>query len=137
MAIEKREFPYEFLVRFNPDGTVRGQHFKRLEQYVDTATGDVITEREGDAIPVGDAESAVPLQTALRDVGARLARAEEVERRRRERAEQARDDAEQAKQKAMAQTEAKRQRMIVALQNALAALTASDDEPDTHSRRST
>lgn len=94
MAIEKRQVVYEQLCRFNSDGTVRGQHVIYLDQYVETDSGEVLFEKEGHALPVGDAASGVPLESALGQIGAALARAEEIERGRREAAESARRQAE-------------------------------------------
>lgn len=74
--IEKTVTPYEYLVRFNPDGTIRGQHIRYLERI--TEGGGVLVEREGEAVSVGDATRAVLLDTALGGVAAALARATEL-----------------------------------------------------------
>jgi hypothetical protein len=81
MAIIKQQYPYEYLVRFNADGTVRGQHIKYLDKVFDEETGEVYAEKEGDALSVGDEQSAVMLDTALTEVAAGLARAEESRRK--------------------------------------------------------
>lgn len=87
MAIEKRTTPYEYLVRFNADGSIAGQHIKYLERVTDTVTGEVYSEKEGHALSVGDAKSAVMLAAALGAVGAGLSRATAVEKTKREAAE--------------------------------------------------
>ena len=74
--IEKKTVPYEFLVRFNHDGTIKGQHIKYLEVLVDA--DQVLSEKEGDALPVGD--GGMLLEAALGEVGAGLSRATEAAR---------------------------------------------------------
>lgn len=106
MAIERQTHPYEYLTRFNPDGTVRGQHIKYLTRIVDTETGEVFAEQEGDAIPVGDQRGGVILETALGEVAAALSRATEVEQQARQAAEQARGVAEQQRDAVTAERDA-------------------------------
>ena len=103
MAIKKERYPYEYLVRFNPDGSVRGQHIRYLDKVYDDETGEVYAEKESDALSVGDEQSAVMLDVALGEVAAGLARAEEANRKdagqadlRAEQAEQKRQEAEYA-----------------------------------------
>ena len=55
MAIIKQQTPYEFLVRWK-DGAVAGAHIRFLERIVEN--GVVISEKEGDAIPVSMAGGA-------------------------------------------------------------------------------
>ena len=50
MTITKQQTPYEFLVRWT-DGAVAGAHIRFLERLVED--GVVISEKEGDAKPVG------------------------------------------------------------------------------------
>lgn len=78
MSIEKREVPYEYLVRFNADGTVRGQHLRNLIQVYDTETNEIYSEKEGPALPVHAA--AIPVDVAVGEIAAALAKAEEAER---------------------------------------------------------
>lgn len=49
--LEEIVTPYEFLVRVE-DGKVRGCHKRHLVKIVDSDTGRLVTESEGDAIPV-------------------------------------------------------------------------------------
>lgn len=116
MAIERRPaFISELLVRFNSNLTVRGRHIKTLEQLVDTETGEVVTERESEALPVGtEHETAVALDAALSRLGAQLSAAEEAERQRRTAAETERDAAR-----------AERDAALQLRDNALAALDAA------------
>lgn len=97
---------YEFLVRFNTDKTVRGAHVGYLRRVVDDATGEVLSETESGAMPVGDAAHAVALQTAIGELAASLAASEEVERNRRAQAEADRAAAVQAQQQAEAARDA-------------------------------
>lgn len=90
---------YEYLVRFNPDGTVRGSHVGYLRRIIDDETGELLSERESGALPVGTGQHAVQLQSALGELAAALATAEEVERT-------ARIDAESARAAAIAQRDA-------------------------------
>lgn len=76
-----REFlDYEFLWRLNGAGQIAGAHFKQLERITDDATGEVIMQREGPAIPVGDEAGAISLEAVLGKLNAALARGEELER---------------------------------------------------------
>jgi hypothetical protein len=76
MAIIKEQVPYEVLVRFNADGTVRGRHIRYLDRIIDTDTNEVYAEKEGVALSVGDESSAVLLETALGQVNAALLKSE-------------------------------------------------------------
>jgi hypothetical protein len=116
MAIIKQQFPYEYLVRFNTDGSVRGQHIKYLDRVYDDQTNEVYAEKEGSALSVGDEQSAVMLDAALGQVTAALAKAENAERQAKlaietelqtERA--ARQLAESQKEAALAELQAERQ----------------------------
>lgn len=62
MALTKT--PYEFLVRFNPDGSVSGAHIKFLETFTEGV--EVIMRREGMAEPVAMAgQLGFPLSDVL------------------------------------------------------------------------
>lgn len=87
MAIERKTVPYEYLVRFNADGSIRGQHIKYLDVLTDG--GKVISEQEGGALSVGGSSRAVLLDTALGQSAAALARAAEVEQAARSKADAA------------------------------------------------
>jgi hypothetical protein len=50
MTIERKAFPYEFLVRWDKGGRISGQHIQYRELVVDD--GEVIAERLGRAFPV-------------------------------------------------------------------------------------
>ena len=128
MAIVRVQVPYEYLTRFNADGTVRGQHIKYLDKVYDDATGEVFSERELDALPVGDENSAVLLDAALGQVNAALAKAEEIERTAKDAAETARTAAETKRQEA--ETAAQQISAVLAEKNSeLAALKAERGRP--------
>jgi hypothetical protein len=76
MAIVKQSVPYEMLVRFNADGTVRGRHIKYLDRIYDEDTGEVYAEKEGNALPVK--EGGILPEVALGEVAAALAKGEEA-----------------------------------------------------------
>jgi len=50
MTLTKQVYPYEVLIRFNPDGTVRGAHRIDMETIMDD--GQLMSERPADAVPV-------------------------------------------------------------------------------------
>ena len=106
MAIIKQRFPYEYLTRFNPDGTVRGQHIKYLDRVFDDVTNEIYAEKEGEALSVGDAQNSVMLDVALGEVNAALARAEQAERTAKQAAETELQTERAARQQAEAQKDA-------------------------------
>lgn len=64
MAITKTQTPYEFLVRWK-DGKIAGAHVKFLEKVIDD-DGSVLSEKEGNALPVSLAgEAGYPLADVL------------------------------------------------------------------------
>lgn len=93
MAIIKERSVYEYLTRFNADGTVRGQHIKYIDKVYDDVTGQVYAEIEGEAKSVGDAQNAIPLAAAIGEVAAGLAKAEQLERDEKLSAQAERDEA--------------------------------------------
>jgi hypothetical protein len=105
MAIVKQTIPYEMLTRFNADGSIRGQHIRYLDRVIDEDTGEVYAEKEGDALSVGDEKSAVMLETALGEVAAALAKAEETERTERAKLRDRIDEVQVAKEQADEQLE--------------------------------
>lgn len=127
MTIEKHSHPYEYLVRFNPDGTVRGQHIKYLEVVADTETNEVFAEKEGDALSVGDEQSAVMLEAALGKVNAALAKAEETERTAKLAAETKRQEAETAAEQ-LAQVLTEKQTKIQQLESERETIKAERDQ---------
>lgn len=50
MTLTKQVYPYEVLIRFNPDGTVRGAHRVDMETIMDD--GELMSEKPCDAMPV-------------------------------------------------------------------------------------
>lgn len=126
MAIVKEQYPYEYLVRFNPDGTVRGQHIKYLDRVYDNVTNEIYAEKEGDALSVGDATAAVMLDNAIGAVNAALAKAEETERT-------ARAAKEQELDLKLSELEAEKQRRVEAeteLQTERAARQQAESQKD-------
>lgn len=122
-----REFlDYEFLWRLNGEGQVSGAHFKQLERITDDATGEIIMQREGPAIPVSDAIGAVSLEVILGKLNTALAKSEDAERQakiiaeserdaeraRRETAEKERDDHKQRADQLASEVEALRNKPI-------------------------
>ncbi|WP_435656101.1 hypothetical protein [Brucella pituitosa] len=53
MALERKKYLYEVLLRFHPQGFA-GAHQIHAEQIVDSDTGDVLSETAGMAEPVTD-----------------------------------------------------------------------------------
>lgn len=51
MDIAKQDFLYEVLLRFDVDGFVAA-HQIHVEKYVDNATGEVISEKQGAPMPL-------------------------------------------------------------------------------------
>jgi hypothetical protein len=69
MTIEKKQVPYEFLVRMNAQGQIAGAHVQFLEQIVEDGT--VLSEKVLDAQPVSLAgESGFPISQIINDVQA-------------------------------------------------------------------
>lgn len=91
MAIVKESRPYEYLVRFDNQGNVRGQHIKYIERVYDDQTGEVYAEREAEVLPVGAEAAQIPLQTALGDTFAQAAKATQAAIEAKEQAELERD----------------------------------------------
>lgn len=56
MALEDRKTPYELLVRFNPDGSVRGAHAQFMRRV--TLDGELLKEEIGAAEPLDTADLA-------------------------------------------------------------------------------
>lgn len=66
MAIEVVTVPYEILIRFKSDGSIRGAHYKELQIIRDGSF--VYQEKEGDAMPL--ALGSAQMQLALGEVTA-------------------------------------------------------------------
>ncbi|MDP2323187.1 MAG: hypothetical protein Q8N51_04065, partial [Gammaproteobacteria bacterium] len=58
MAIEKKSFLYEVLIRGAADGTIAGAHQIHAERLVDADTGAVLAEKTMDAKPLNVADVA-------------------------------------------------------------------------------
>ena len=132
MTLELIETAHEYMTRFAADGTAQGQHITLRRIVRDTDTGEVISDTETAPIPVGSAAGMMPLETALEKVGAALAKAEEIERGRREQAEIARDAVDQLRGEAVAAqvaAEQARDRAIAERDAALAELTEARARP--------
>jgi hypothetical protein len=69
VSIEKKKVPYEFLVRWDTDGNVTGQHVQYREVIYDTVTSEIYSDKPGNALPVTDA-GAYPLQDVLTEIQA-------------------------------------------------------------------
>lgn len=54
MALKKRSYPTEILIRLDPDGGVRGMHVKNIEEILDGKA--VVSAREDPARPLTEAE---------------------------------------------------------------------------------
>lgn len=67
MSIIKTTQPYEFLIRWNQDGTVSGQHIQYREIVKDTETGEVYSDRPGNALPVTEGGD-YPLNDVLSEI---------------------------------------------------------------------
>jgi hypothetical protein len=69
MSIERQSYLNEVLVRFRRDGSLSGAHQILIDVVVDTATGEVLTERARPAAPLDPAQ----VSTVLGEAFARLA----------------------------------------------------------------
>lgn len=78
MALEKRVYPYEVLIRWS-GGEISGAHFVEIEEIVDG--GEVINERLGSAVPIplDRIAEVYPEAQALADVSRLLAEKQAME----------------------------------------------------------
>jgi uncharacterized FlaG/YvyC family protein len=101
MAINRHHTVDEFLIRWAPDGSIKGMHVAYITRIIDDETGEVIAERPGHALSVGAPPARVPLNTALGEVRAAVVRAAEL-------AQQAQAEAEAARDAAIAERDEER-----------------------------
>jgi hypothetical protein len=67
MAITTDEVPYEQLIRFNPDGTVKGMQLQTIKRYFDN--GELVAEKISAAIPVAVADNdGLPVNSVVGDL---------------------------------------------------------------------
>lgn len=79
MSIVKTTQPYEFLIRWDQDGAVSGQHVQYREVVKDTETGEIYSDKPGDALPITEMGD-YPLSDVLAEV--QILQAAEIETKR-------------------------------------------------------
>jgi len=113
MTIEKTSQPYEFLIRWDEEGNVKGQHIQYREIVKDTDTGEIYSDKPTQALPVTESGE-FPLGEVLSEVHIAQTKAVETktqevatEKKRADDTQKSLDTAVQEKDNERAQKEAK------------------------------